>query len=336
MLRAQVDIAQDRIDPAMAALDQVPDDHPMGAQARLMAGQVQLRRHRARSAEEYFRKAIALDPRLVQAHRELIYILGYQLRRAEINAEFEALSEISDLTYDNAFHWCLMRTAQWEPGTAVDELAQFIQADPEDRWSRLAIAENYRRMGRLDDAETALAPLAASDSDAMAIRVLMALDRHQDDQAEEILKSSPPDDPYLARLRGRLALARRDAATAARCFRTAADALPEDRDALFGLVNALSMEGNEKEAAPLRDRVKLLELLNSLVQRAANPTERGKPELMRELGAACAALGRDGEARAWYKLAIATDPLDTISQQSLFQLDARAKSHPEPPGAPRG
>ena len=108
----------------------------------------------------------------------------------------------------------------------MDELAQFIQADPEDRWSRLAIAENYRRMGRLDDAETALAPLPPSDRDALAIRVMLALDRHQDDQAEEMLKASPPDDPNLARLRGRLALAHRDPATAARCFRTALTGCP--------------------------------------------------------------------------------------------------------------
>ena len=42
---------------------------------------------------------------------------------------------------------------------------------------------------------------------------------------------------------------------------------------------------------------------------------------MRELGAACAALDRKGEARAWYKLAIALDPLDAESQQALFRLN---------------
>ena len=112
--------------------------------------------------------------------------------------------------------------------------------------------------------------------------------------------------------------------------------MPDDRDALFGLSNALTMQGDEKSAAPLREKVKQLELLNSLVQRAANPAERGKPDLMRELGAACAGLGRDGEARAWYKLAIATDPLDTISQQALFQINAKTKSHPQQPGPPQG
>ena len=42
---------------------------------------------------------------------------------------------------------------------------------------------------------------------------------------------------------------------------------------------------------------------------------------MRQLGAACAALDRKGEARAWYKLAIGFDPLDSESQQALFRLN---------------
>ena len=41
---------------------------------------------------------------------------------------------------------------------------------------------------------------------------------------------------------------------------------------------------------------------------------------MRQLGAACAASNRKGEARAWYKLAIDLDPLDADSQQALFRL----------------
>ena len=96
------------------------------------------------------------------------------------------------------------------------------------------------------------------------------------------------------------------------------------------------MLGDDKSAAPFRDKVKQLELLNSLIQRAANPTEYGKPELIRELGAACAGLGRDAEARAWYKLAIATDPLDTVSQQALYRLAPGPGRHPRPPESPRG
>ena len=326
MLRAQLDIAHGRAEEAVMGLMRVPDEHPMAAQAHLMAGQVELRRHRARFAEQYFRKALQLNPKLVQAHRELIYILGHQLRRTELNAEFLALSQLTELTFDNVFHWCLMRTALWEPSTALKELLLFVETDPGDRWSRLAIADNYRRMGLIDDAATAIAPLPDSDLDALAIRVMLAIDRHQDDKAEQLLASGPAGDPTLAKLRGRLALARRDAPSALRCFQVAYAHAPNDRDALLGLVNALTMIGDDKSAAPLRETAKNFELLNSLVQRAAIPNERENPRLLPDLGAACAAAGRDPEAREWYRLAIARDPLDIESQQALFQIDNRDRS----------
>ena len=41
------------------------------------------------------------------------------------------------------------------------------------------------------------------------------------------------------------------------------------------------------------------------------------------LGAACEAAGRLGEARAWYRLAIARDPLDEASQRALYRLGPR-------------
>jgi hypothetical protein len=43
-------------------------------------------------------------------------------------------------------------------------------------------------------------------------------------------------------------------------------------------------------------------------------------KLPARLGAACEAAGRLAEARAWFRLAIARDPLDTGSQHALFRL----------------
>jgi tetratricopeptide (TPR) repeat protein len=337
LLRAQVDMARGRTDEALAKLARVPDEHPVAAQARLMAGQLELRRDRARIAEQHFREALRLDPGLVPAHRELIYIYGYQLRRPELNAEFRALSELTELSFENVFHWCLLRNSTWEPGEAAEQLAIFIEADPEDRWSRLALAENYRRMGLLDDAEAALKPLAETDPQARAMRIMLALDRHQDSRAEQMLASGPADDPALARLRGKLALARRDGKAAVRFFRIAQADDPENRDALFGLINALTMIGDNQSAAPLRETAKNVELLNTLVQRAASAQGRNDHKLLQELGAACAALGHYAEARAWYRVAIARDPLDTQSQQALFRLAGRdqpAPAEPRPGGEP--
>jgi hypothetical protein len=62
-----------------------------------------------------------------------------------------------------------------------------------------------------------------------------------------------------------------------------------------------------------------------LLQRAAGRGNRDDPELPLALGDACAALHRDDEARGWYKVAIARNPLDSRAQRALFQLGAGAE-----------
>jgi Flp pilus assembly protein TadD len=59
------------------------------------------------------------------------------------------------------------------------------------------------------------------------------------------------------------------------------------------------------------------------MQRAALAEARKDPKLLRALGAACGAVHRLPEARAWFKLAIALDPLDNEAQQALFRLEHR-------------
>ena len=91
-------------------LAHVPDDHPMAAQARLQAGPAGTPPRPATSRPRRLScKALELDPKLVQARRELVYIYGMQLRRPELNATFQALSEVSPLTYPEVFLWCLTR-----------------------------------------------------------------------------------------------------------------------------------------------------------------------------------------------------------------------------------
>jgi len=322
MLRAQLAMVRSRSEEALADLLRVPDEHYMAAQARLMAGQIELRRDRVRLAEQAFRAALKLDPRVVQAHRELIYIYGLQLRRAELTSEFLALSKLTGLTFDNAFHWCLLRNNSWEPGEAIESLSRYVTADPEDRWSRLALAENERRMGLHADAESILSVLPPQDPEAIALRAQIAVDLQQSDRVEQLLALGSKEDPALARLRGRQALARRDTRNALHQFQIAYAADPESRETVFGLLGAYEMIGDQKSAEPLRQAARDLERLNTLVQRAAVAQARQDPGLLRELGAACAALHRDAEARAWYELAVARDPLDRESQQALFRLRA--------------
>jgi len=328
LLRAQYAIARNRQDQALADLAQVPDDHPMGSQARLLAGQIELRRDRVRLAEEWFQAALRLTPGLVQARRELIYIYGMQLRRPELNEQFLALSHLTRLTADNVFHWGLLRNSSWEPGEAIGVLTRYITADPDDRWSRLALAENERRMGQRAQAEAALSVLPPEDPQATAIRVQIAVDEQDLDKAERLLGTGRSDDPALARLRGRLALSRRDAKAALLHWRIAYAADPGDRETTFGLLRALEIAGESQATLPLRESAQKLESLNTLLHRAGTPQARREPGLLRQLGAACAALDQRAEARAWYELAIEADPADSESQRALYRLRESDRKQP--------
>jgi tetratricopeptide (TPR) repeat protein len=335
VLRAQYAAARNQPDQALAELELVPDDHFMAAQARLLAGQIELRRNRVRFAETFFQAALAINPKVVQARRELIFIYGMQQRRRESNAQFLALSGLAPLSSESVFHWCLFRNNTWEPGEAIATLTRYVSADPLDRWSRLALAENERRMGRNDAAESVLEYLGPDDSAAVAVRARIAIDRQEENRAEQLLEKAGNNDPGLALLRGRLALSKRNPQDAWRHFRIAFHADPDNHETVVGLVRALELAGQSEAARPFRELARKLELLSTLVDRAATPGARKDPALLRELGAACAALHRDPEARAWYELAVTIDPLNAEAQRAIHRLrESERAAPPDPPFLP--
>jgi tetratricopeptide (TPR) repeat protein len=320
MLRAQLAMAQKRPDDALEDLSRIPDDAPLAGQARLMAGQLELRRGRVAKSEVYFRKALQLDPKLVQAHRELIYIYGMELRRPELSAEFRALSGLTPLTFDNAFHWCLTRTTLWEPSEITEMLRAWAYADPDDRWAKLALADNLRQVGKRDEALSTIEGLPDTDPDAIVVRVRVALDKGDAETAETLLAKGPPDHPELARFRGRIALSKRDGPGALKAYKLAYQADPDHRDSIHGVAQALEMTGDSAAAKPLFELARKHDALNTLVQRISGKEGRADPTIRRALGSACEAIGRIPEAQAWYQLAIEEDPLDTDSQKALFRL----------------
>ena len=270
---------------------------------RLLAGQTELRRSRVRYAEEWLIAATRVDPRLVQAHRELIYIYSTQLRRTELNAEFVALSQLANLTFENAYHWCLLRSNSWEPIKMIDGLSRWIEADHDDRWSRLALAENYRRMGRTDDAEVTLAGLPSGQPEVID---LLARMRRSPRQGKSRAVAGEWTKEMIRSWRGCAAgcACQGDAKSAVAYFRLAFAADPLNRETHFGLAAALELSGDPQASFPYRQTAANLDRFNSLIQLAAGRGARTDTLLMRQLGAACATLQLNAEARAWYKLAI--------------------------------
>ena len=270
--------ARKRTDEAIADLARVPDDHYMAAQARLLAGQVELRRDRLRFAEEAFRASVLIDPTLVQAHRELIYIYGLQLRRTPLDGEYLALSSLKGLTFKEVFHWCLLQNDSWEPG----EAASMMKACDGGRSGRPVVTagaggerpadwgcwmrpkRSWRGCRRATPRGWRPAPGSPSIARTSTGR-------------SDCWPPASADDPVLATLRGRLALERQDFRSALHHFRIAYAADPDRRETLSSLIAALLRVGDVEAAAPLREIAARRERLASLIQRAAMPGAKTTP-----------------------------------------------------------
>jgi predicted Zn-dependent protease len=319
-LRAQVHLALKRDQDALIELGAIPDDHALAPLARLRAGQTQIRRGRTRPAEAAFLVALELLPRAVQPHKELVYIYNIQHRQAELDDQLIALLNLNALDFQYILHWTKTRNTIWNPKGDLPALEKFVAADPQDRWSRLALVEALRRLNRLDEAERVLVVLSPSEPGVRTKRVLIAMDRGDFAAAESLLAQGQEDDPLLAPLRGQMALRRRDGTAAVRYYRIALAADPIDRAALSGLGTALRLVGQDDAAQPYLDAASRHDELWRLVARAATAEGERDPKLPHQLGMACAAARRYPEARAWLMLAIQRDPLDAESQRTLFEL----------------
>jgi tetratricopeptide (TPR) repeat protein len=320
LLEAQLASAEERIDDAIGILDRVPEEHELFGQAALMAGRLERERNRVRMAETHFRRAVRVQPGLVEAHKELIYIYGVQLRRREVDAEFHALARLTRLNHHDLFTWALTHFTTWNPDVARD-LQSFVDADPKDRHSRLALAEilldqpgEDERVSRLLDA------FPSTDPEALAIRVGLALHLGRVEEARSLLERAPKDHPGLARYRGRLAMLRKDPGAAVEQYRIALSAEPYDRVSTFDLGQALAVKGDKAGADVYLTRAKRLNELYNLVMIVRSPERENRAPDLAKLGASCEAAGLVEEASHWYALAIDSDPLNTSVQQALFRL----------------
>ena len=140
---------------ALESLARVSDRHPMAAGARIWEGTIELENQRARKAEAAFLRALRLDPRDTTARRQLISL--YCIQSAGVNFPSSSLcsrADCSQLRSDDALGSSL--ASSWDPDEVCAMLERFVKADPDDRISRLVLAEALRRLRRPDDVEADL------------------------------------------------------------------------------------------------------------------------------------------------------------------------------------
>lgn len=321
MFHARMHMANGKEAESLAELKSIPDSSSFAPMARLLEGQLHLRAGRLVPAEKAYLESIRLDPKIVQARRELIYIYGIQLRRRELRQVFNDLSKIAPLTFQNVFHWCLTRGNDWEPDEIVADMTKFLAADPTDRWSRIALARSLRRLTKFEETQKALEPLPEADPDALAIRVELALDRNQPDKARALLATGPENQFELSILRAQLALADGDFKAAEAQFEIALRIDPGNRDAVVGMARALAASGDREKARTWQEKASRLDKLASLIQEAAKPNGPLDPTLPKRLAEGCESVGHLAEAKAWWGLIAARDPLNPEAQQALYRLE---------------
>jgi tetratricopeptide (TPR) repeat protein len=322
LLRSE--IAQDRgqIDEALAVLDDLSPP-PRGRDAAVVAarrGELEIARSRFRAAESELKRALEIDPKLIDSRRRLMWLYVQQDRAADIAIQGRELASAGTPSFYDLFVWTLRGRESLDAGELADVLKRAVAADPDDRASRLALVECERRLGRLDEALRTLEGLPSLDS--VAARARIALDRGDSARALALLASDTAEAsrPAIAQLRGRLALGQGNAAAAISHFRAALEAAPDDRDSQFGLAQALRLAGRPEEARPHAELAHALEHLNWLVQTARAPNRRTDPRALKAIGDACMRLGRRDEARGWYRIALSLAPDDPALRRALSDL----------------
>lgn len=330
VLRAQIAHDQGRLEDALRALDDPQEPTPVKrSDAALLSawrGWLEMQRHHLRAAEADLKKALALEPDRMQARRQLIDLYALQGRTKELTAESRRLAKRGPLDFSYLYVWTFGQREGLDPAEQAKVLEDAVQADPDDRASRLAFAECLRKRGQLDQAAVVLRPLSLAEPDVRALAARIALDQGELESAQALLTPRPgeQDDSTLSQLRGQFAMFQDHPEAAVKPFQQAVKLAPEDRDAQFGLGQALSLVDKQASGAPYLRAARGHDHLQWLVQSARPPARRRDPVVLQEIGAVCLALGRQEQARAWLKLALSYSPENPQLQKML----AKAASEP--------
>jgi tetratricopeptide (TPR) repeat protein len=321
LLRGRVELALGHLELARDEVSRISDDDPIGPLARLLEGQVNVKCGSLRLAETAFLRAVRIQPRFPQAHRELTFIYSLQHRIPELDRELEALADLGELTPTYLLHWTKLKNANWNASKDLDELMRVVAADSSDRWSRLALADAYRHLGDFERAASVLEGFQPDDLDSIALQTRIAMEQGELEQAKGLLAGVDEGTPEVSLVRGELLSLLGESEPACAAFAIAVREFPGSRRAAAGLGRALTQLGREADAKPWLERVDRMDALGLLVAQATALERASDPEIRVKIGLACRDLGRVPEAKAWLQAAIALDPLHREAQASLAVLE---------------
>ena len=181
-------LRQGRYDEARAALDLAFTQDSTQAENHRLLGLLHLAERRYPEALAAFRHALALEPHLIEAHYNLSSAflgLGQPTQAQTALARFETLAA---------------------DAAQVAHLRRQLDANPDDRETRLQLAHHYRQLGRDDDALTHYRAILLADSDDLEALISLSgllLARGEDQEVLELCRrgiSQHPEDVRTSKL----------------------------------------------------------------------------------------------------------------------------------------
>ncbi len=349
ILLADIEVRENRRDAAAELLRSVRPDDPSWPRAQMVLGRLAVMDRRAADAERIFRGVAERDPRAADPRRNLVYLLGLQMRTAEMRAVLWELYRIdeepqtlADLVLEQVTEpdvrglgrelellaartpddplllraWGMWLLYQGRAAEAVSHLQAAASALVNDPAGRFALAECLLVLGRSFDVAEVLGPIPERPADAAQ----WWLYRGRIEEA-----TGQPD----------IAVASLERATALN---------PRNREAHFRLGEALNRRGQSSPARQHLDQARRIEESLGAVRREhrrfRRTTRQPDPEEFARLGGLCADAGLVEEAAAWLEQALKLDPSRKDLAARLAQLRSSTEQLPialaDPRPAARG
>lgn len=311
-LAGRIALERGEFQRALQYFDRIPDEQSIGAiQARMISGEIRTSNlHNLSSAEDQFRRALALEPQNALANDRLGYLLGLSGRSWE--ALPYRLNTIAARRADRlqVFVVALGDLARENP----DDVAAFHAADPDDPLAQLAMALQAMDDRDVERASDLLRNVIATRPDLLEAHVRLGRLLLEHGAFSDIadwnraLPDGAEQHPGVWTVRGLWAQRRGQDRPAVRCLWEAVRRDPNSQDANYQLGQSLRAIGREDAAPRFLKRASELQDYLFAVHQVHGGTLGQDERQLQSAAEAAARLGLVWETLAWSRFALEQDP----------------------------
>jgi thioredoxin-like negative regulator of GroEL len=319
-----------------AVFREIPDSDPLAGAIRVAEGDAWLSLDLARNAEDCWTRAYRIAPDDPQPRRRLIYLYGFQLRRALWANLLWELYDRGQAGLPEMVQLMIAEYVVWAPEDSRDRVQAFAIADPRDTHSRRALAEYKLLDGKIQQALQLLDANLQIDPNDVPSR-LLAIECHLADadtvkarQAIDQLPAAAHSYAQAQKQRGSLALLEQQFDIAILECRNALRQAPFDRELRYKLAQAERMAGRFDDAnrnAQVADQLATVHRLCHTLH------TQQRPDLsdVRQVIQLCEGLGLIEEASGWARVGLAEDATDSYllaARERLASLPGTSSRNP--------